>query len=336
MMDDLTIWCNQDLTPEAMDALQDGLRDDRLILPSEFTDNLGQRVAPPARGGNLSAGVENPELSLVNIAFGQPDPEMILRLPNIRWVQITSAGYTRYDRPDFRAALEENDVAFTNSSSVYADPCAQHLLGFMLAETRQLLPAWIDQRSQRTWRHGLRPQMRLLRDENVLIVGYGAIGERLAQLLQPFGAKVSGLRRRVRGDELVPAFGLEFLSEKLATADHVVNILPAHPTTNHFFGSEAFAQVKPGAVFYNMGRGATVDQNALMAALASGRLAAAYLDVTDPEPLPADHLLWDARNCYITPHTGGGFAGEHLHMVQHFLANLARFRAKQPLLDVVF
>ncbi len=335
-MDDLTIWCNQDLTPEAMTALQDGLGDDRLILPSEFTDNLGQRVAPPAWSGNFSAGTENPELALADIAFGQPDPEMILRLPNIRWVQITSAGYTRYDRPDFRAALEDHDTAFTNSSSVYADPCAQHLLGFMLSETRQLLLAWIDQRGQRTWRHGLRPQMRLLRGENVLIIGYGAIGERLAQLLQPFGAVVTGLRRRVRGDELAPTFGLDLLSEKLPTADHVVNILPAHPTTNHFFGPATFAQMKPGAVFYNMGRGATVDQDALLAALASGRLAAAYLDVTDPEPLPADHPLWDAPNCFITPHTGGGFAGEHLHLVRHFLANLARFRANEPLLDVVF
>jgi phosphoglycerate dehydrogenase-like enzyme len=336
MMDDLTIWCNQDLTPEAMAALRDGIGDDRLILPSEFTDNLGQRVAPAEWSGNFSAGVKNSELALADIAFGQPDPEMIIWSPNLRWIQITSAGYTRYDRPDVREALEDHDTVFTNSSSVYADPCAQHLLGFMLSETRQLLPAWIDQRGRRTWRHGLRPQMRLLRGENVLIVGYGAIGERLAQLLQPFGAVVTGLRRRVRGDELVSTFGLEHLAEKLPMADHVVNILPAHPTTNHFFGQEAFALLKPGAVFYNMGRGATVDQTALMAALGSGRLAAAYLDVTDPEPLPAEHPLWDAPNCYITPHIGGGFAGEHLHLVRHFLANLARFRAKEPLLDVVF
>ena len=95
----------------------------------------------------------------------------------------------------------------------------------------------------------------------------------------------------------------------------------------------ALQAVKPGGIFYNIGRGTTVDQEALRAALESGRLAAAYLDVTDPEPLPPDHPLWATRNCFITPHTAGGRDDEFEQLVRHFLANLLRFEAGIPLLD---
>ena len=93
--------------------------------------------------------------------------------------------------------------------------------------------------------------------------------------------------------------------------------------------------MKPGAVFYNIGRGTTVDQDALGEALRSGRLRAAYLDVTDPEPLPPEHPLWTTPNCVITPHTAGGHDNEWTRLVQHFLANLRRHEAGQPLLDRV-
>jgi phosphoglycerate dehydrogenase-like enzyme len=91
--------------------------------------------------------------------------------------------------------------------------------------------------------------------------------------------------------------------------------------------------MKTGAVFYNIGRGTTVNQSSLDSALRSGRLAAAYLDVTDPEPLPPDHLLWAAPNCFITPHIGGGHGDESLTLVSHFLENLKRFEAGEAMLD---
>ena len=90
-----------------------------------------------------------------------------------------------------------------------------------------------------------------------------------------------------------------------------------------------------GAVFTNIGRGSTVDQDALAAALVAGRLAAAYLDVTEPEPLPPDHALWATPNCFITPHAAGGDAAEGERLVDHFLENLARFTSDRPLLDEV-
>ena len=114
-----------------------------------------------------------------------------------------------------------------------------------------------------------------------------------------------------------------------------MNILPAAAGTEGYFDAGRLAKMKPGAIFYNIGRGTTVDQAALRSALESGRLAAAYLDVTDPEPLPPDHPLWSAPNCYITPHTAGGHRQEVERLAAHFLNNLKRFEAGEPLADRV-
>ena len=118
-------------------------------------------------------------------------------------------------------------------------------------------------------------------------------------------------------------------------ADHIVNILPDSAETRHFFNAARFATIKPGAVFYNIGRGATVDQAALLSALGSGRLNAAWLDVTEPEPLPDDHPLLAEPHCFITPHVAGGHRDEATTLVRHFLKNLDRFVQGEPLLDRV-
>jgi phosphoglycerate dehydrogenase-like enzyme len=115
----------------------------------------------------------------------------------------------------------------------------------------------------------------------------------------------------------------------------VVNILPDSPATRGFFDSDRFSQFKPGAVFYNIGRGTTVHQEALLKALRSERLHAAWLDVTEPEPLPDSHPLRSERNCFITPHLAGGHQNEAGTLVRHFLANLNRFLRGEPLLDRV-
>ena len=126
------------------------------------------------------------------------------------------------------------------------------------------------------------------------------------------------------------------LAEALGLADHVVNLLPDNPSTESFMGPERFSQMKPGAQFYNVGRGTTVDQGALIAALRAGTLGAAYLDVTVPEPLPPEHELWTTPNCFITPHTAGGRHDQDEALVRHFLANLRCYEKGQELRDRVF
>ena len=125
------------------------------------------------------------------------------------------------------------------------------------------------------------------------------------------------------------------LPDVLSNADHVINILPANASTTGYFDASKFEKMKPGAYFYNIGRGATVHQDALQQSLASGKLAGAYLDVMTPEPLPPNHGLWMAPNCYITPHTAGGFDDEMNGLVSHFVENLRRFESNERMLNRV-
>ena len=117
----------------------------------------------------------------------------------------------------------------------------------------------------------------------------------------------------------------ENLSAALGEADHVINILPDNAATRGYVNARRLACLKPGARFYNVGRGTTVDEAALLEALRSGRVGAAYLDVTVVEPLPVDHAFWTAPNCFITPHTAGGRHDQDEAIVAHFLGNLAAF-----------
>lgn len=320
----LTIWCNAKFNPAATQRLVEGTKRHRLL------------VAREAAASVLTAGKPDPELEEADIAFGQPDAEQVMMLSRLRWVEVTTAGYTRYDTPQFKEAFREREAAFTNASSVFADPCAQHALAMMLAFGRQLLPSYRDQLTDQSWHYTERRyDSRMLTGETVLMLGYGAIGRRLAELLEPFRMKLFAVRRRIYSERGVHIIPEESLSSVIATADHVVNVLPDNDSTLNYVNARRLGSCKRGAKFYNVGRGTTVDQNALLEALLSGRLGAAYLDVTDPEPLPPSHPLWSAPNCYITPHTAGGRRDQDEAIVEHFLANLAAFERREQMVDRV-
>jgi phosphoglycerate dehydrogenase-like enzyme len=306
-----------------MRELKEGIAPHRLIVPEDRTMNL-------------VAGRPDPLVSQADVAFGQPDPRQVIELRNLRWVHLTTAGYTRYDTEAVRAALKSRGAALTNSSSVYDEPCAEHVLSMMLALARRLPQCWVDQSTTRPWRaseHRIRSH--LLVGQRALILGFGAIARRLVQLLEPFRMNVIAVRRTVTGDEPIETHSFHRTRELLRDADHVINVLPANPSTEQFFDADLIAAMKPTAMFYNIGRGTTVDQYALRTALEVGRIAAAYLDVTDPEPLPPDDPLWNTPNCWITPHTAGGHHEEFERLVRHFLENLRRFTTGDPLLDQI-
>jgi phosphoglycerate dehydrogenase-like enzyme len=311
--------------PDALELLQNGTRGHQLIFPQ----------APAA--SVLAQGGRDPQLAAADIAFGQPDTGAIGEAPHLKWIHVSSSGITRYDTPVFRALMAERNIAVTNSAMVYQDACAVHALSFMLAQARNL-PAALRSRAPNgsdEW-NALRSSSDTLRGQTVLILGFGAIGRRLVELLRPFEMNVIACRRQARGDEGVPVITADQLAGTLAReADHIINILPDNPESRHFIDAERLARLKPGAVFYNIGRGITVDQNALLDALRSGRLKAAWLDVTDPEPLPDNHPLRTEPNCFITPHVAGGHAGELKTLVRHFLKNFERFTRGEPLLDRV-
>lgn len=315
----LTIWVNHRLTARQQERLHEVTAPHRLLL----------------KPGATSA----PELSEVDVAFGQPPIADVVESPRLRWVQLSSAGYGSYDRPDLREAFSRRGAVLTKSSYVYAAPCAEHVLGFMLAWARQLPAAFRAQLQGRGWpQEELRGRSFLLEEQQIILFGFGSIGARLVELLSPFTRRVVGVRRKVRGDEAVPTIRFEdaTLPSRLGQADHVVNLMPGAPGTAHYFDAARFASFKQGSVFYNVGRGTTVDQAALMGHLTSGHLRAALLDVTEPEPLPPDHPLWQTPNCFITPHSAGGHHDEGERLVQHFMANFARFVRSEPVLDRAF
>ena len=235
-----------------------------------------------------------------------------------------------------RTALRERRAALTTSSAVFAEPCAQHALALLLAQARQLPAAMLNQHGDRGWpKASMRGESVLLRRQQILLVGFGAIALRLTELLRPFDVQIKAVRRSPRGDEPIPTHPQAELERLLPEADHVIDLLPGNAETTGFFDAARLAACKPGAIFYNLGRGTTVNQDALRAALDRGQLRAAYLDVTDPEPLPPGHPLWSTPGCVITPHSAGGHQDEYQRLVEHFLANLRRHERGEALRDRV-
>lgn len=284
---------------------------------------------------NLSAAAPEAAMLEAEVVFGQPDPAALLESTKLKWAQLTTAGYERYDRPEIRSALSAKGAVLTNSSAVYEEPCAQHALSMILAQARQLPASLQNQQTTKGWpAASIRRSSRLLVGQTVLLLSFGSIARRLTELLTPLHMEIVAARRTPSGDEPIKIISQDEVNRYLPHADHVVNILPGGTSTNRFMSPERFALMKEGSVFYNIGRGPTVDQDALLAAL-NHQLAAAWLDVTDPEPLPPNHPLWSHPNCHITPHTAGGHADEFIRIVTHFTTNLDRFEKGLPLLGRV-
>jgi phosphoglycerate dehydrogenase-like enzyme len=314
-----TIWCNVDFTPPLLEQFRKGVQPHRLVQAADKSAN------------NLAGASADPLLESADIAFGQPDPQQVMRLPRLRWVQLTTAGYTRYDTPAFREAVKTNGTIMCNASSIYAEPCAQHVMAMMLALARRIPHSRDNQNTEHAWLYlPLRSNSKLLNGQIVLLVGYGAIARRVVELLAPFQMKVIGFRRHANEPNVLP---IDQLDQWLPRADHVINLLPSSAQTDRFFDAHRFAKLKPEANYYNIGRGSTNDESALQTALESGRLAAAYIDAFETEPLPKEHPLWTTRNCFITPHTAGGHSNEYERHVEQFLENLRRLGANEPLID---
>lgn len=291
------------------------------------------RIAINASGSNLAPSGNDEQARRADVVFGQPHPDDLLANPNLKLVQLSSAGYTRYDNDAFREAIRERGVPLCTASGVYDEPCAQHALAMILAGARMLPQAWLRPGSWNT--RPLRSSCRLLNGQTILLVGFGAIARRLAGLLAPLDMKIVGVRREPLGNENTTMIRAGQIDEWLPRADHVVNLLPASESTRLFFDHRRLRLIKSGSVFYNIGRGDTVDQSGLEACLRDGHIRAAFLDVTTPEPLPADHPLWSAPNCFISPHIAGGHDSEGPRLAVQLVENVRRLLDGRPLLNRV-
>jgi phosphoglycerate dehydrogenase-like enzyme len=242
----------------------------------------------------------------------------------LRWVQTWSAGVDKLPLDAFR----RKGILLTDAGGVHPAPVAETTLALMLGLTRGIHHAVRDQAAAR-W--GKPPALPEMHGKTAVIVGAGSIGARIGELAKAFGMRTLGVRR---SDGAVPGidamYKLEQLDEALAESDYVVNVLPGTDATHHLFNADRFAHMKSNALFINVGRGSSVDTESLVAALQSGTIAGAGLDVFEEEPLPPEHPLWKLDNVILTPHTAGQTDQLKARVAALFADNLARYLSDGP------
>lgn len=273
----------------------------------------------------------------VLVVWGVGDPvlqDAARRLPRLRLVQLFSAGSDNAVRAGFAP-----EVVIASGRGLHDRPVAEHALALILAAARRLHVAFDAQR-RHEWHAGLggiQPEpspglFSTLRGARVLIWGYGSIGSTLAPHLTALGAHVTGAGRSARQEGAVRVVDETTIRAQLAETDVLVMILPSTDATRGILGAELLEALPAHAWLVNVGRGDTVDQEALVAALHAGTIGGAAVDVTDPEPLPADSSLWEAPGLILTPHAAGGRPLGGLDLLAE---NLGRLAGGEPLRNVV-
>lgn len=250
---------------------------------------------------------------------------------SLRWMQIVTAGYDNVTR-----LRPPEGVTITSVGDAFSPSVAVHAMSLLLGVQRGLHRMALFT-ARREWDKGLAATMVMPEGKTLLILGYGSIGRECAKIAAPLGMKVVGLNRSGKGDELAAeVHSIEALHALLPTADALIVAAPLNPETVGIIGARELAVMKRTAVLVNVSRGKLVDTMALCAALNEGRIAGAGLDVTEPEPLPTDHPLWDAPNLIVSPHVAGA-AGPYgaERQVARVSANIRRFVAGEPLQHLV-
>jgi glyoxylate/hydroxypyruvate reductase len=255
--------------------------------------------------------------------------------PQLRWLQSSSAGIGQFIRSAGYARRLPNTI-FTTGSGVHARPLADFCLMSMLVFAKGLNRIISNQRRK----HWERYAGSELGGRTLGIVGVGKIGAEVARMAQFMGMTVLGVKRTVAGIDpaalhLHELYAPAGLPEVLRRAEYLVLITPHTDETEHLIGAAELALLPQGAVLINIGRGALVDEPALIAALQSGQLGGAALDVFDTEPLPEASPLWDMPNVLISPHSGSTSDRENERLTALFCENLRRFLAGEPLLNVL-
>ncbi len=266
------------------------------------------------------------------VAHWEFSAEQLAAATHLRWFQSLSAGVEGLPLTDFKA----RGIPLANSSGAHVSNMAEHLLALMLAFARNL-PYLLRSQFAAKWQEDdARRGVFELSGQHVLVLGAGRIGEEFARRAAAFGLVVIGVARHT--DRPTAATRLATMSELpalLPWADHVAIVLPHTRETERLVNAAFLAQMKPGAFLYNVGRGPIVDTTALTEALASGALGGAGLDVTDPEPLPTDHPLWQMPNVIITAHTAGASPMTMSRVADALIANALAFEAGTPMPTLV-
>ena len=307
------------MTVAVINAMFRAALDDRLpgwIEPRWAANDDEVRVAAPEA-----------EIGWIDGAYDHRSTlEALVRAGPLKWLHTAAAGVDPFPLE----LMRRRGIVLTNAAGINAITIAEFAVMGMLAIAkgyREVVRAqdrheWLDDA----------PGKRELRGTKALIVGAGGIGGRIGMLLRPFGVEVTEVRRRPREGALGP----DEWRGRLGEFDWVVIAVPSTPDTAQMFGAAEFAAMRPGAVILNFARGKLIDTDALVAALNERRIGGAFLDVTDPEPLPADHPLWGFDNVHLTMHLSGRSQDTLIRRsADRFIENLERWNRGAELISVV-
>ncbi|HYI12904.1 MAG TPA: D-2-hydroxyacid dehydrogenase [Thermoanaerobaculia bacterium] len=298
-----------------------------VIAPPDFAPlEVLRREAPDVElvlgteAEGLRAAAAQADAVLIAPRFGSVLAELWREVAKVRWVHTLAAGveFLPFD------LLRGSGIVVTNSRGLYADALGEFAVAAMLWFAKDLRRLLLNQEIAE-WEPYT---VERLAGKTVGIIGYGGIGRAVGERAQALGMRVVGVGRRQEAGE--PG-----IDEVVSLADYVVLSAPLTPRTFRLMSRERIARMKPAGVFINIGRGKTVDEEALVEALTARRIRGAALDVFEEEPLPPEHPLWRLENVLISPHTADQTSDSHVRAMEFFLENLRRFRAGESLENVV-
>lgn len=286
---------------------------------AQFRQALPEADITFARFTNVS----DKELAGFEAVVGNPEAQALGQLKSMKLLQLNSSGVARHylDLQDSHPGL-----TLCSASGAYGQAISEHMLASLLMQMKRL-HEYRDAMKEGLWQS--RGSVVSPRGMRVLVVGAGNIGTDFARLMQLMGSHTIGLRRSPGGstDGFDEVFTMDQLDDLLPTADVVALSVPETPDTIHLMNTARFEKMKQGSYLLNVGRGSAIDQDALLYALREGPLAGASIDVTTPEPLPAEHPLWQESKLLITPHISGQFHLKATHdaVVAQAIYNLKAF-----------
>ena len=259
------------------------------------------------------------------------DPALLKYAEELKWLQLNNAG-----TEGFCDGALPKDAVLTNATGAYGLAISEHMIG-VLFELQKKLNLYARNQREHVWRS--EGHVHVIQGSRVLVIGMGDIGTMFARKMKALGCRTVGIKRREgrKPEGVDDLYTLERLERELPKADIVAMSLPGNQDTYHMMNAERLALMKENAVLINVGRGITVDTDALVKALQEKRIAGACLDVTDPEPLPAEHPLWDMENVILTPHISGGYAlPETLEQILTIcIENLECYMVQRPLRNLI-
>jgi glyoxylate/hydroxypyruvate reductase A len=300
------------LKPEALALLHEALAGADYYVADRFNPRKGDKA----------------EFLKADVVFGNIAPDWLEEATTLQWMQLESTGFEYY----LGCKGLSPDLQITNLRGMFERPAAETAMAGLLGLFRgmnQLIPA----NRERKWSEiEVRVNLRLLHGSKAVVLGHGSVGKRMRKLLEAYECEVQSYARTSEGAELLDP---ESLGDALATADVVVCCLPKNPSTIGLISRELLARLPEQAVFVNIGRGAVLDEQALIEMLNERRIAGAVIDVTQQEPLPPEHPFWECPNTILTHHTGGGYPDEYNAKARYFIDNLRRFKRGESLQNII-